>query len=447
VDDVHKRWVLLALASGILTQRFSIAAERDIPTVRALLAEPSQLAQWLADQDPAIVAAQARVDAAVELREQATTLPNPQLTASAGGFVIGHTNPRTPRLGLGETTAISAGLTELVELGKRGPRQRAARLRADAAAQLGAATLSGRLSEATLTLGKLAYVSAKRAVVAENLRAAQTLASLEKIRRDHADLSGAEYSRIELETQQLALQLARTEADVAVAVAMCGAILHTRCPTDDAIDATALDAGAPIPTKLPAGLGVDQAIDRRPGRRAAQLEKSALEADATLASHRAIPDLTLSVGYTLDNLTVAGNQHQTLMFAVGVPLPLFDRGANDAAAARASARAIDAEQRAVVREARGQVEALLAQRTTLEATVTQLQSEALPRSAQIVQQTRHAFDLGQTGLAELLLAERAHRQLVLDVLDTRFDLFNVRAQLRQVLGIDDQIALAVRAQR
>ena len=90
-----------------------------------------------------------------------------------------------------------------------------------------------------------------------------------------------------------------------------------------------------------------------------------------------------------------------------------------------------------MREARGQVEALLAIRRTLDATLATLAADALPKAAQIIATTRRAFDLGQTRLADLLLVERTHRELLLEVLDTRFQLFEVRAQLRQVLGLDD----------
>lgn len=128
------------------------------------------------------------------------------------------------------------------------------------------------------------------------------------------------------------------------------------------------------------------------------------------------------------------------MFTVGIPLPLFDRSDHDEAAARASARALAAEVRAEVREAAGQVEALVGQRAMLEAAVHTLEADTVPKSTQIITQTRRAFDLCQAPLADLLLVERAHRDLLLELLDTRFDLFNVRAQLRQQLGLDDQAA-------
>jgi outer membrane protein TolC len=112
------------------------------------------------------------------------------------------------------------------------------------------------------------------------------------------------------------------------------------------------------------------------------------------------------------------------------------------------ARAIVAEDKATVREQRGVVEALLAQREKLVDTLAKLEKDEIPKSTLIIEQTRKAFDLGQARLADLLLAERAHRDLLVEVLDTRFDLFNVRAQLRQALGLDDEIArLAGRSSR
>jgi cobalt-zinc-cadmium efflux system outer membrane protein len=415
------------------------ARAEDLLALRTIFTDPSQLASWLAGRDAPTEAARARHAAAVESARQASVYPNPQLSASLGGLVLGATNPSSPRLGFDQTTNITGGISELFEIGKRGPRQQAARLRADEAGQISGAVLGARIGEATATLGKLAYVAARRAAVAGNLEAARELLGIERVRRDHADLAGVEFSRIELDTQQLELQLGRSDADVATAVAQCAALLRAPCPAADLADPAALDAGAPLPATLPVR---DEAIAHRPGREASRLEARALGADATLAAHRWIPDPTVGVGYTYDNLTVAGNQPQTMLLTLSMPLPVFDRGEHDAAAAHATARAILADDEAAVREASGQVDALLAQRSSLQHVLDALEHDALLKSAQIVQQTRRSFDLGQAGLADLLLAERAHRELLLDVLDTRFELFNVRAQLRQQLGLDDDAARA-----
>lgn len=437
-------WLRPSLAIALIAALASTTYAENAVPVRSLFCDPERLASWLADHDPQVAAARARRDAAVAAGEQAEVLPNPQLNASVGGFVLGATNPNRPRLGLDETTNVSLGISQLVEIGKRGPRQQAAGLRAEEAGALATGTLGNRIGDAMTTLGKLTYVSARRAAVAANLDAARTLQRLEQIRHDHADLSGADLARIQLDTQQLELQLGRADADVATAAAACAALLHSPCATGD-LDAAALDAGAPLPATMPSDVrAIDDALAQRAARVASRFEIRALDADATLAERRAVPDVTLGVGYTYDNLTVAGNQGQTAMLSLSIPLPFFDRGAHDAAVARANARAAAADDQAATQQARGELAALRAQRNTLEATLATLESTSVPRSAQIVEQTRRAFDLGQAGLAELLLAERAHRELLLEVLDTRFDLFGVRVLLRQSLGLDDQVARAAR---
>lgn len=417
------------------------------PALRALLARPGELAAWLRDRDPRIDAQRARLDAARAAARQTRALPNPQLDLGVSDLVIGQTNAASggpgsdhPPLSLGKTLIFTAGVDQLIELGKRGPRQNAADLRVRSAAETAAGALGDRIGAATQALGRLAYVAARRGVVAANLAAAQKLMASEKLRLEHSDLSALEFARIELDTQTVALQLARAGSDVGAAVAACSAVLYAAC-SSDGLDDAALDAGAPLPAALPAaGAAAEAAIAARPGHVASKLEIDALGWDATLAHNRRIPDPTIGAGYTLDNLTISGDQHQSLLFTLGIPLPVFDRGDHDEAAARAAARAEAAEDRAAVRDAAGEVEALLAQRAALEAAVAGLTSDTVPKSTQIVAQTRRAFDLGQAPLSDLLLAERAHRDLLLELLDTRFDLFNVRAQLRQQLGLDDQAA-------
>ena len=432
------------MMSVVIASLAATTRAQPAPPVPELLARPAQLATWLRERDPLIEAQRARVEAALAAARQTRVLPNPQLNLGVSDFVIGKTNAGSgeagsehPSLSLGKTLIYTAGVEQLVELGKRAPRRNAADLRGRAAAETATGTLGDRLGDATQMLGKLAYVAARRSVVANNLSAAEQLLKLEQHRLDHGDLSPLELARIELDTKAIALQLARADADVAVATSTCSATLQAACSATGLEDPNLLDAGAPLPAVLPIA---DAAIAGRPARVASQLEVAALGWDAQLAHNRRIPDPTIGVGYTLDNLTISGDQHQSLMFTIGIPLPMFDRGSHDEAAARATARAVAAEDQAAVRDAHGQVDALLAQRAMLEAQLATLEAETVPKSTQIIAQTRRAFDLGQAPIADLLLVERAHRDLLLELLDTRFDLFGVRAQLRQQLGLDDQAA-------
>jgi cobalt-zinc-cadmium efflux system outer membrane protein len=417
----------------------------DAPPVRALLADPAQLAAWLRDHDPQTIASHARVEAADQLALQARVFPNPQGQIGVGGIVLGSGNPGPPAgpTSFGATSNISLGVTELVEIGKRAPRREAADLRSREALETAVGTLGGRLNDATTTLGKLAYVVAKRDVVAQNLEAARKLEANEQIRLQHNDLAGVDFSRIQLDTQALEIQLASADADLEVALAACSATLFAPCAATG-LDATVIDVAAPLPGALPE---TQRSVEQRPAHAAQRLEASALGRDAVLAEHRKIPDPTLGVSYTYDNYVAGGSIPQTLAFSVGIPLPFFDTGEHDAAAARANARAIAASEQAVIRSELGLVEAYLRQRDALEKKLERLEKESVPKSEFIVKKTREAFDLGQSGLAELLLAEQQRRDLVGQALDTRFDLFNVRVNLRQALGLDDAVARGGGARR
>lgn len=409
--------------------------------VRALLANPAQLAGWLRDRDPKVESSRSKVLAARAAGDQARVFPNPQLSVGVGGFLVGTTvvNAGQPpqALPLSQTINVSVGVSELFELGKRGPRKHAADLRTSEAGEQAIGSLGDRLGDATTSLGKLTYVVAKHEVIATNLSAARRLRDNEKIRLDNKDLSPLEFERIELDTDELELELARAEAEVTSAAAECSYTLGVPC-LPSGLDAAALDAGAPLPEQLPETQG---AIEARPDRVASRLESQALGEDARLAERRVYPDPTIGAAYEVDNFQ--GDLGQQFIFSLGIPLTIFDRGDHDAAAARANAHAITAEDEYEVHEAHGLVDSLVAQRATLQTTLQKLEQGQVPKSTKIIEQTQKAFDLGEVRLADLLLVERAHRDLLSEVLETRFELFNVRAQLRQALGLDDEVARTV----
>jgi outer membrane protein, heavy metal efflux system len=422
-----------------LAIRAPIAAADPEPTPAALLSDPQQLAIWLSAHDASVAAAGARVDAAVAARAQAGVLPNPELQLSYGGFVLGSGNPgNMQRDTVGNTTNLTGGVTELVELGKRGPRRNAAAARIDAAREDLVGSLGARVGEAIAAIGKVAYLSARHDALVQNLDAQQKILALEKVRLDHKDLSGDDYARLELETERLDLDVARAAADLQQASVACQATLRAPCAVDGLGEA-ALDHGAPLPDALG---DLDAAVGGRAAFASSRDQQAALGWDATLARHRAIPDPTIGVAVTHDNLQAAGNEPNTVLFSVAIPLPIFDRGDHDAAAAEAQSHALAAVETADRREARGVVDALVAQRQYLETEIGRLSTVSIPKSATILADTHKAFDLGQDDLSDLILAERAHRELILELLDARYDLFTARSGLRQALGLDDAVARA-----
>lgn len=446
---VVSRVASIAASGAIALVAVSSHADTGAP-VRALLADPAQLAAWLRDHDPTSRASQAKVEQAQALARQAGVYPNPQLSVSLNDIALGAGNipPPSPDpnaqtgpgpTGLFQTSNIAVGISELFEIGKRGPRREAAELRTREAIESSVESLGSRLSDATVALGKIAYVVAVRDVARQNLDAAKQLEANERIRLEHKDLAGIDFSRIELDTQELEVELTRADADIAVALTACMATLFADCNVDG-LDVATLDTAAALPAELS---DAARAVADRPSHQAQRFEASALGQDAVLADHRKIPDPTVGLAYTYDNYNYGGSLPHSIAVSVGIPLPLLDRGNHDAAAARASARSIELSEDATIRTELGAVQGLRKQFLAVQATLDRYERESLPRSKAIVEQARKAFDLGQSGLAELLLDERAYRDLVHKILDTRFELFNVRAQLRRALGFDDLAARGV----
>ena len=67
-------------------------------------------------------------------------------------------------------------------------------------------------------------------------------------------------------------------------------------------------------------------------------------------------------------------------------------------------------------------------------------TDALPRSQDVLEATRKAYETGHVSLSDLILVQRNHRELVGKALDLRFELFQARNDLRRALGLDAAVA-------
>ena len=407
----------------------------------ALLRDDAALLEWVGRRNGEVLAADARIaQAGADVGASRILLPNPTADFAVGGFTLGRTNPSAgsgdPKypngLGFGDTSNFNVGLSQTIELGKRGPRMEAADLRLQGAKKSYEVTLADKLADARYALARVVYLKARLATLEDGLASAQRSDELQKSRLDHGGISGNDYGRLQLDTLTLATDVARSRSEYIGALAACEGALYAPCDAA-ADDAAALDAAAALPGSLPEPAS---SIARRPDIAAARLEGAAAEQDAVLARRRGIPDPTVRLGYTHDNGIVSGAQPNTLSLSVSVPLALFDHGQHDAA--KAAARA--AEQRHLVTAlsagAQASYSALLDHRTFVEAALKTVTTVAVPRSAGVLDTTQKAFGQGQVGMTDLLLARRAYLGLILNQIDLRFDYFSVRNDLRRVLGLD-----------
>ncbi len=426
----------LSIPSGLLALPFLLllaparAGADERVRVGEMLVDPVALAAWLEHESPDVRAAAARLGQSRADLAQSRLLPNPSLSVGLADVTVGETNPLG--LGLAETAIWSANLSETVELGKRGPRIASARLRLDSGRETYLDAVAGRIAEARQALGRVAYLGSRRAALEESRADARRILELQETRFEHGDLSGNDLDRLRTDTELLEAEIAQNGSEYVAARAACRTVLNAECDPAGA-ELANLDGAAEAPEAMGAP---GETLLARPDIQALQLLGRSAREDATLARRRAIPDPSLSVGYTRDRLVISGDQPRSLAFGLSLSLPVFDRGQHDAA--RAQARAVELEQTAAaaLSRARSDVTALLERRATLERTLRRLREGALPRSKRVLDSTVAAFDQGELSMTDLLLARRTHTDLALKVMELAYGAFSARNDLRHALGLD-----------
>ena len=391
------------------------------------------LLEWIKRRSAEIAGANARIEQSRADFGQSRLFPNPVADFSLGGVNVAQSNPRG--LGFKDTANYGVGVAELLEIGKRGPRIESARLRERASREDYLTVLGQKMASARLALARAIYLKSKQTTLDENLESAKKVIDLERSRLEHGDISKNDFDRLLLDTTTLELEVARTRTEFEISLTDARAVLFAPVDVDgaklDDLDAALL---------LPSGLkDAEEVLEHRADVLSLRITEQSARQDEVLARRMIIPDLNFHVGYLHDYLTVAGNQEHTIAFGVALSIPLFDRGQHGAAKAAGRAMEIESAARATIAEAQADLAELKRRRTFLESALDRLQKEDLPRSTEVLDATLKAFNRGQVSLTDLILARRTHLSLVVSVMDLRFDNFNVKNDLRRVLGLDAEL--------
>ena len=364
---------------------------------------------------PEVLAARRDLIDAEAVQARAHLLPNPTLTASWNTIPLGQRptiDPATNRpVAFGDVPSYSVGLSEEIELGKRGPRQRAAAA-ARLGAQLDVADVYLRAFFAVEeALAEQAAQTARLAVLERLIGDSQESLQLQRARAGKGDLAPLEVDRLEVEHSRLLSALNDARSDREGTLLACDGFLGAPCPRfageEDA--RRFLSRQASLPPQNP-----EEALAGRPDLQALRAERARLEAELTLAERQGLPDPVASVGFTHDRFLAAGNQPNSLNLSLTFPLPIFDHGQTEATRAR---RRLSTNQTATQVLSAGALRGLTLQREQLRiltARARLLEEQAVPRARSVVERTEAAFRRGGLGFAEVLLARRAFEELELD---------------------------------
>jgi cobalt-zinc-cadmium efflux system outer membrane protein len=315
------------------------------------------------------------------------------------------------------------GLSQTLELGgRRGARTRAAQAALEREAALASDT-------GTRTLREVAFVFLRALAARERLRLARS-----------AEADAESVQRI-AERRHAVGDVARLDVNLAV-----GALARARSAAAAAAATEALALGelrvllalpADFPLTLSGEVGPRPARDlaalleaagRRADLQAAEAERRQAQAEIEAGKGQRWPDVTPAVRYERDEGT------NVVWGGLTLSLPVFSRGQEQRGAAEARAARLDAELAALRQAARVEVEsAFEAQRLRLEALA--VLRDAAARIEENEALARRSYDVGQIGLAELLLVRRETLDAQLSHLERRLDAAEGEIELMARAGV------------
>jgi outer membrane protein, heavy metal efflux system len=392
----------------------------------ALAALPSEdgVAELLWTRSPEFMAARARLASSQADVVQAALLPNPEVDLSWNTLPVGPTNP--PGLHrLKDVPNYQVGLSQRIELGKRGPRQESARAAREATALEVQAQLRERTYEVLERAAEVAAGELRLAELRQLTADAARLTELQRIRQQRGDSAGLDVDRAVLEETQLQGQLAGAQSELAEALLACSQSVGLACEPFGSREAAARFLDGRLSREV-----APAPLSQRPDLRSLEAQQQSARAALTLARRGGVPDPTVRLGYVHDRFYISGNQTHSFFVGVSFPLPLFDRGQAEALTASAQSDAAGQIRVQLTGQAEREVQALTAQRAALATRRERLRAHTLPLASGLVQRLEAAVKAGGASLQELLLARRTYGELLLESADLE------RAAVRVAVALD-----------
>ena len=188
--------------------------------------------------------------------------------------------------------------------------------------------------------------------------------------------------------------------------------------------------GTPVSEQITLPAGPEDSVSGNPRLNAADAAQRARDAETALARSAALPDVTVSAGFrrfeeTGDEAFVAG---------VSVPLPLFDRGKDQARASSFRADAASLNRRVVEQRLLSEQRSAVAARRAAQARLDILVRDALPEAERAYASAERGYEVGRFDLTTTLNARAVLLETQLAVIEAERAVLSEDIRLRALIG-------------
>jgi len=284
-------------------------------------------------------------------------------------------------------------------------------------------------ADVTLACVDVLAARATRALVADNLRAFEDLARVNRARVVAGSLAPVESTRSEVARLQFRSTAVRADLDVATALARLRTLLG-RSVTDpfDIGD----DLRVPAATSLDLPAVQQLALASRPDLRSLELGQARTLADLRL--QEAIGRIDYTVGTEYRRQQGVSGRSNSLGFFVTAPLPILNRNQGEIARAGAERDQLQQQIAAVRAQILSEVDIAFHEYSTNRDLVAAIEHDLIEPATSARDISTYTYRAGGSSLLELLDAQRAFNDTMQSYLDAQAGLRRAAARLNAAVG-------------
>ncbi len=289
-----------------------------------------------------------------------------------------------------------------------------------------------RTLRADVTLACIDVLAARatRALVADNLRAFEDLARVNRARVDAGSLAPVESTRSEIARLQFRSTAVRAELDLATALARLRTLMgRTSAAPIDLSGDFGLTGVAPELAEVQ-----HLALVTRPDLRSLELGQARSVADLHL--QEAIGRIDYTVGAEYRRQQGLSGRSNSLGFFVSAPLPVLSRNQGEIARAGAEREQLLRQTAAVRAQVLSEVDIAYREFTTNRDLVAAIERDLIQPATSARDISTYTYRAGGSSLLELLDAQRAFNDTMQSLLDAQAGLKRAVAHLNAAVGIE-----------